>query len=299
MGEFVGKVSYKADIDSQIAKVREHGYKKTKKIPQGLKRNENKYFVKSLSGVLNVYAIIDEYGILFNHFELQKNPFQKMIEELRAVTELYKRYDKRVGLLPYRKNKGKTISEEAFQKITALTKKNRKLMETAGSKYVSFLKKYSDFYTYCVRHTFKPDGIFLYLFALGQGITRPTRTLFFKFWDALLENRRVYTEIRGKGAPIYTTDVRKHLHKAYSIWKQPCRKICNELMNCSSPYQKSQELAMKHNLPVTLFREVAEGRSSLTNFTLSVAYWDVFKDCESIPLNYLRKVLPGKIRRTV
>lgn len=292
-------VNFKGDIDSQIAIVRKRGFRETKRIPRGLRRNKNRHFVKSLSGVLNVYAIINQYGILFDYFELQEGPFLKMVEELKDVTQLYKRYDKRIGILPYRKKKEKTISEETFQKISALTKKNRKLMETAGSKYVSFLKKYSNFYTYCIRHTFKPDGIFLYLFALGQGITRPNRTLFFKFWDALLENRRVYTEIRGKGAPIYTPDVRKRLHKAYSIWKQPCRKIYNELMNCSSPYEKSRELAMKDNLPVTLFIDVVEAGSSLTNFTLSVAYWDVFKSCESIPLNYLRKVLPGKIRRTL
>jgi len=297
--KFVGKVSFKRDIDSEIARLRANGYKQAKKIPHGLTGDRNRCFVKLFSEVLNIYAIINEYGRVYYHFDLQKGPFLKMVKELEAVTELYKKYNKIVR--PYfRKYEGKLIGQKETKDIFALTKKNKRLMEKAGRRRLDFLRKYRDFYELCVRFTSTPDGIFLHLFRVGQSMKKSDRSLFFKFFDAVLEHFGAYVEMAGRpaGTGVYTTEVRKDLLKAYSTWKEPCRKIYNELMNCSSPYEKARELAIEYELPVTLLRDVAE-TGSLTNFTLSVAYWDVFDVDQSIPLNYLRKVLPGKILRTV
>lgn len=289
----MGKVSYKADIDSQIAKVREHGYKKTKKIPPRLKRNENKYFVKSLSGVLNVYAIIDKYGILFNHFELQKNPFQKMIEELEAVTKLYKKYNKKVRPY-YKKYGGKTIGRMELQKIFGFTKKNKKLMEKAGVKRLAFLRKYSDFYSFCVRYTVAPDGVFLHLFRVGQEMKKSDRSLFFKFFDAVLENYDVYVETAGRpeGSGVkYTPEVIERARNRYEERKKDCRVILAELRKSPSPYVTAREFATKYGLSAELLRRVVEDSNfTLRKLTLSALHWDEFGEVETRP-EYLRKLL--------
>jgi hypothetical protein len=293
----VEKVSYKADIDSQIAKVREHGYKKTKKIPPGLKRNENKYFVKSFSGVLNVYAIIDKYGILFNHFELQKNPFQKMIKELEAVTELYKKYNKRVRP-HFKKYEGKTIGRVELQKIFGLTKKNKKLMEKAGAKRLAFLRKYSDFYSFCVRYTVAPDGVFLHVFRVGQAMKKSDRSLLFKFFDAVLENYGVYVETAGRpeGSGVrYTTEVIERARNRYPEREKDCRVILAMLRKNPFPYT-ADELAREYRLPPDLLRKVTEGLRregpsfTLRKLTLSALHWDEFGKVETRP-EYLRKLL--------
>lgn len=293
----MGKVSFKRDIDSQIARLRSDGYKQAKKIPRGLTGDKNRRFVKSFSGMLNIYAIINEYGRVYYHFDLQKKPFQKMIEELEAVSELYKKYNKRVR--PYfRKYEGKLIGQKETQGIFTLTRKNERLMEKAGRKHLEFLRKYRDFYELCVRFTSAPDVGFLFSFRLGPTMKKTDRSLFFKFFDAVLENHSVYVKMAGrpKGSGVrYNPDVVELVKRSYKKRKPDCREIWNEIDNCSSPRAKARELAWKFKLPLPLIEKVIEGRTTtLTNFILSAVYYDVFRTTENQHLEYLRKMLRTK-----
>lgn len=305
MGEFVGKVSYKADIDSQIARLRANGYKQAKKIPHGLTGDRNRCFVKLFSGVLNIYAIINEYGRVYYHFDLQKGPFLKMVKELEAVTELYRRYDEKVKS-HFKENRGETTDVQEVQRILSFTRKNEKLLKRLGKKYPDFLKKYSDFYTFCVRFIFRPGAGHLFSFVLGQSLTKGDRTMFFKFFNAVLEKHRVFVEIRGvpKGARLrYTPDVRKRAGEIHEQRRRDSKDILQELQKAPYPY-KVRELVWKYKLPQSLIESlktivIDKGKTRksistiLADFALRAVYYDLFHKSETHP-EYLRKKLHTK-----